>query len=152
MSDISGTGTIVRLRANITYPVGIPVTQWADDTDPLDSAVIDIAATAMGVNGNLVTWGNPVVIPLVLAVIPNSIDDLALAALLENNRVGKLKLRTRDIISADVIYPNLGTVSLSGGAIISGPVMNSIASAGRLKSKVYTFHFENKGGINVPGF
>jgi hypothetical protein len=144
MQDISGFGLRVRLVASATFPAGITITQFADDADPLDLAAIEVAATGMGVNGDLLVWSRANAIPAVLNVIPNSDNDRDLGILLEANRPGRGKNPARDVVTMTIIYPDGRSTTLSPGAITNGMSGNSVASAGRLKTKPYTFAFENK--------
>lgn len=146
MNDISGFGLRINLIASNTFPAGIIITQFADDADPLDMASIQVADTAMGLNGDLVTWSRAVPIPCVFAVIPGSDDDRNLSVLLEANRASQGKFSARDIITATLMYPNGQPVGLLQGKITNGMPATSIASAGRMKSKPYIFAFQGKTG------
>lgn len=145
-NDISGFGLKVIIVADKTYPFGYPVTQFADDSDPLDMSSIQIADKAMGLNGDLLFWAKANPLPMVLNVIPGSEDDVALGILAENNRVGQGKNTARDVITATIIYPDLTQQTLSLGGITDSPFGKSVASAGRLKTKTYAFAFQNKVG------
>lgn len=147
MQDISAFGTVVTVAASNTFPAGFTVTQFADDADGLDSPSIKIAETAMGVNGDLVSWSKAAPIPLTLNVVPGSEDDINLGLLFEANRVGKGKISARDVISVTVVYPSGQVKSFTNGTITDGAAANSAASAGRLKSKAYMFAFENVNGV-----
>ena len=142
-NDISGFGYQLRLIATSTFPTGFTITQFADDADPFDLPSLQIGDTAMGLNGDLISWAkaNPIVTSI--SVIPNSQDDINLSVLLEANRVGKGKNSARDNIILTGIYPDGRTITLTSGKITDGMVGNSVASAGRLKTKTYTFKFEN---------
>lgn len=146
MVNISGFGLIVNIVASNTFPVGLLLTEFADDADPFDIAALQIADKAMGLNGDLIVWSkaNPIIVTL--NVIPQSFTDLNLAVLLEANRVGKGKTGARDIITMSAIYPNGTPIILSSGAITDGIPGSPVSSAGRLKSKNYAFAFENKVG------
>lgn len=146
MADISGFGSVVTIVASNTYPTGFPITQFSDDTDAFDSASIQIADAAMGLNGDLITWSKAAKIPVVISVIPNSTDDLALELLANNNRVGKGKSNAGDIITLTRILPDGSTITYTNGKITDAPFGSGISSAGRLKTKVYAFAFENKVG------
>lgn len=141
--DISGFGLKARLVASVTFPNGIDLTQFADDADPLDAPSQQIRDKAMGLNGDLLTWSKANPIIATLNVVPNSDDDQNLAVLFEANRVGKGKQGARDEITLTLIYPDTTSVTLNGGAITDGMPTNSVASAGRLKTKAYAFAFEN---------
>ncbi len=143
-NDVSGFGSYVTVIGSVTYPQGINVTQFADDADPLDMPSIQIMDKAMGLNGDLITWNKANPLPLTINVIPGSEDDINLSILAENNRVGKGKNSSRDTITLNVIYPDGSKLQFVQGKITDAMFGNSIASAGRLKSKAYIFHFENK--------
>jgi hypothetical protein len=142
-NDISGYGLIVQLVATSTFPFGLSLTQFADDADPFDFASIKIAEAAMGLNGDLLTWSTANPIPLTLSLVPNSEDDVNMSILFENNRVGRGKASVQDIITISGIYPNGKKITLSQGKLTDGMPGNSVASAGRLKTKTYIFAFEN---------
>ena len=142
-NDISGFGLRLQIVASNTFPSGFEVTQFADDADPFDSPALQVRDKAMGINGDLITWSKANPVGASLSVIPNSDDDRNLSVLLEANRVGKGKQSARDIITITAIYPDGSATSFTQGAITDGPPALSAASAGRLKSKTYTFAFEN---------
>lgn len=146
MQNISGFGLADTIVASKTFPVGLYLTEYADDTDPLDIPSIQIADKAMGLNGDLVIWSKPQPINLVLSVVPGSFTDINLAILLEANRVGRGKIGARDVIQMTVSYPAGNFITLTNGAITDGPPASSVSSAGRLKSKSYSFTFENRIG------
>jgi len=142
-NNISGFGASVRLVASTTFPAGITITQFADDSDPLDIPSLQIADKAMGVNGDLYTWSKANPLPLNLSVGPDTNDDINLAILLEANRVVKNKKSSLDDITISCLYPDGSTATYSGGSITDGMPGNAISSAGRLKTKTYNFAFEN---------
>lgn len=145
--DISGFGTIATIVASNTFPIGFQVTQFADDTDPLDLASIQIADTAMGLNGDLLSWAHATPIPAVIAVVPSTEDDLNLSILAEANRVGQGKATVNDVITMNIVYPDGRNITLTGGKLTNAMFGNSISSAGRQKTKVYSFQFQNKIGV-----
>ena len=59
MQDISASGISLLVRGSVTFPNGFTVTQFADDADPFDLPALEIAATAMNLNGELVTCRPP---------------------------------------------------------------------------------------------
>ena len=146
MQNISGFGLTVIIFASKTFPVGIYLTEFADDSDPLDLPSLQIADKAMGLNGDLIIWSKPNPINLNLAVIPGSFTDINLQILLEANRVGRGKTGARDVITLTAIYPAGNFILLENGAITDGMPASSVASSARLKSKVYGFTFENRIG------
>lgn len=145
-NNITGFGVVLSIVASTTFPVGFPVTQFSDDADPLDMSAVQIADTAMGLNGDLIRWARAAVLPVVISVLPGTEDDLNLQLLADANRVGQGKVSANDAITLTVVYPDGTTVTLTGGCITSAMFGKSIASSGRLKTRVYTFAFENKIG------
>lgn len=143
MQDISATGIALLIKASRTFPQGFVVTQFADDADPFDMPALTVAATAMNVNGELVTWSSPQPILPSINVIPGSEDDNNLAILFEANRAAAGRVTARDIITMVAAYPDGSTVTLSNGKMLSGFPGKSIASAGRMKSKAYSFAFQD---------
>jgi hypothetical protein len=146
--NISGFGLKVVVVASTTFPAGLELSQWADDTDPFDLPELTIADTGMGVNGDMVVWAKPTPIEIKLAVVPNGVDDTNLALLFEANRVAKGKRGARDIITLTGVYPDGKIKIFQQGVTISGVPGNSIQSAGRYKTKTYGFRFENQAGTN----
>jgi len=144
MADIEGFGLIVTLSASVTFPNGLTLTEFADDADPFDIPSQTIKATAMGLNGDLLAWSTATAIVVTINLIPRQADDINLAILAEANRVGKGKTGSRDVITLTGIYPDGNGIVLSNGVITDAIVGNSVASAGRFKSKPYVFAFENK--------
>lgn len=142
-NDISGFGLQVVLIASSTFPTGITITQFADDADPFDLPAIQLADKAMGLNGDLITFSKASPVEITLNVIPNGEDDINLDILAQLNRVGRGKVSARDNITMTAIYPDGRTLTLIAGGIMNAMPGNSVASAGRLKSKPYTFAFEN---------
>lgn len=149
MNDISGFGLRIQIRASVTFPAGINITQFADDADPFDSPSIQQTDKAMGLNGDLITWSKANPLLVTLNVVPGSDDDKNLAVLAEANRVGKGKNGARDIITMTAIYPDGTTVTYTQGALTDATPAKSVASAGRMKSRPYMFAFENKTEVNV---
>ena len=145
MENISATGLEVTLRASQTFPQGFTVTAFADDADPLDGPNVDIGDSAMGVNGDLIVWNTPVPLEITLNVLPGTEDDRNLELLAEANRMAKGKISARDNITMTFRYPVAGKrCTLVNGHIRSIPPVYSAAGAGRIKSRAYTFRFENK--------
>lgn len=144
--DISGFGLQVTLIASNTFPGGLPITQFADDADAVDFPSIQVADKAMGLNGDLVTWSKAMPLPLTISVVPGSEDDENLSILANANRVGKGKGSAYDIITLNAIYPDGRQITFSGGKLTDAMFGNSVASAGRQKSKVYVFAFQNITG------
>lgn len=141
-NDISGFGSVDSLVASKTFPSGIILTQYADDTDPFDLPEIQIGDAAKGVNGDFVGWKKAPVVPLTLAFVPGSANDVDMSILLQaNTPLNGIKLNN-DIITLTHHYPDGSIIILRNGIITHGMPGKSIASAGRFKSKTYKFMFE----------
>ena len=142
MQNVSGFGSRIVLRASVTFPAGITITQFADDADPFDIPEVQIADTAMGLNGDMVVWTSPNPIATTLNIIPGTDDDRNLAALYEANRPARGKRPALDVITLTQVLPDNTSVTLAQGVITNGRPGQSAASSGRLKSKPYAFAFE----------
>lgn len=143
-TNVSGFGLVVNIIASNTFPVGFAVTQFADDADPMTMASVRIADTAMGLNGDLITWSKATPLPMVLNVIPASDDDINLQILADANRVGQNKNSANDEITATIAYPDGQVVTLSGGKMTDAEFGRGVSSAGRQKTKSYAFAFQSK--------
>ncbi|MCG1038795.1 hypothetical protein KQH49_06745 [Mycetohabitans sp. B5] len=148
MENISGFGLVVQVCASKTFPAGFTVTQFADDGDPFDIPSIQVNDKAMGLNGDLIVWSKANPITVTLNLIPGSDDDKNMSILLEANRVGRGKQSAKDEITMAAIYPDARILTLTKGVITDGMPANSVASAGRMKSKPYIFAFENRTGTS----
>ena len=142
MYNISGNGLSISLVASTTFPRGININQFADDSDPLDVPSIQISDVAMGLNGDLITWSKAVPIKITLSVIPGSDNDVALSILLASNRIGRGKVSNRDVITMNVSYPDGNYVTLTDGIITDGIPFSPTANSGRLKTRTYQFSFQ----------
>jgi hypothetical protein len=149
--SISSTGLSYRVIGSSTYPSGLTITEVADGTDPLDIPEVQIADSAMTANGTLVHWSAPKPIPIKVAVVPGSEDDVALQYLFDANRAAKGKRVARDEISIIGNYPDGATITLSGGHCVSYMPGRSATSAGRYKDSVYAFTFENVATTKATG-
>ena len=147
--NISGYGLRIVVQASLSFPSGFTITEFADDGDPLDVPALTIGESAMGLNGDLISWSKANPIELTLSVIPNSAGDKNLQILLNNNRPGRGKVPIHDVIQLTAQYSQTsifqlpGTYLYTNGIITSGIPGNSVSSAGRVKTKAYTFSFEN---------
>lgn len=143
MQDISGFGTVVNLIASVTFPQGIEITSFADDADAVDSPSTQIADKGMGVNGDLVTWKKANAKTVTLNVIPNTDDDANLQVLARANSAVRGRRPVKDEITMTVSFPDGQKQRMLRGVITDAILGNSIAQAGRLKSKPYIFAFED---------
>ncbi|WP_237386226.1 phage tail fiber protein [Xenorhabdus sp. Sc-CR9] len=143
MNDVSATGLSLVIQATKTFPSGIQITQFADDADPLDLPAVDIAQTGMDINGNLVAWSAPTPQAVTINVLAGSEEDENLSILLEANTAKRGRRHAGDIITIVASYGDGSTTTARNGKITNGSRGNSAASAGRLKSKQYTFVFQD---------
>lgn len=142
MFNISGFGLSAVVTASKTFPNSVIITDFADDSDPLDSPDFVINETGFGLNGDMVVWSKAGGIEVVLNLIPTSEGDTNLDILAEMNRVGKKKTSARDIINIVVTYPDGRVVTCSQGVVVTTTVMPSVAGIGRQKSRPYRYRFE----------
>ncbi len=143
-SSITGFGLVVTLIASKTFPTSLPITQFADDTDPVLINDVKIADTAMGLNGDLLAWSKAIPLPMTLNVIAGSQDDVNLQILANANRVAQGKNGANDVISATIVYPDASTVVLTGGIITDAAFGRGVQSSGRQRTKTYSFMFSNQ--------
>ena len=145
-TDITGFGLVAHIIADPSFPVGFPVTHFADDSDPLDIAQIQIADAAMGLNGDLVRWARAAIIPVTISLIPGGVDDTNMQLLADANRVAQGKPGTQDAITMNLVYPDGRIINLTGGVLVNASIGLSVSNSGRLKTRTYVFNFENKTG------
>lgn len=150
MIDLSHFGMIATVTASNTLPIPAPITHFADDADGMDLTEMTIAEMVMGTNGDAITWTIAVPIELTLNLIPNTLSHLTMNILFEANRAEKGKLPARDEITIIRIAPDLSTLTLTGGKIISGTPATSMASSGRIKTASYKMKFAKMLYIPSP--
>ena len=143
MQDVSAIGFTLVLKASQTFPSGFTISEVADDADPFDIPAVEIASTAMNVNGDLVTWSSPQPMNATVNVIPASEADKNLSILWDANRAARGKRHARDIITLVASYPDGSTKTFSEGKMTSGMPGGSVASGGRIKSNAYVFAFQD---------
>jgi hypothetical protein len=141
--NISGVGFTIQLLASSTFPVGLTLSQFADDIDPFDIPSIKLAEASMGLNGDLLKASKASPIAITIGMVPAGTDDQNLQILAKANLVGKGKISANDVITLIGNYPDGRVVTLDGGFLSDAIIDDAIASAGRYKSKPYTFQFEN---------
>ena len=142
-NNVTGFGFVVSIIASVTFPTGFTFTQASDDADPLDFASIKIGDAQMGVNGDIIIYNKAVPLPMVVNVIPGSVDDINLQTLANANRAVQGKQITNDVITVTIVYPDKTTHIFSNGVITDAQFSSSISGAGRLKTKQYSFLFQS---------
>ena len=143
MNDISATGLSLIIQASKTFPAGIPITTFSDEGDPLDLPTVNITQTAVDINGNLVSWSSPTPQTVTINVLAGSEEDENLAILLESNTARRGQRHAGDIITMVASYGDGSITTARNGKITNGSRGSSVASAGRHKSKAYTFVFQD---------
>ncbi|HEJ9485632.1 hypothetical protein EHE21_12180 [Proteus sp. GOKU] len=143
MNDISATGLSLIIQASNTFPAGIPITTFSDEGDPLDLPAVDITATAVDINGNLVSWSAPTPQTVTINVLAGSEEDENLAILLDANTARRGRRHASDIITLVASYGDGSITTARNGRITNGSRGNSISNNARLKSKQYTFIFQD---------
>lgn len=142
MQNISAGGMSDVIKASQTFPQGFVFTDYASDADPFDIPAVQIAQAEMNANGQMVVWNSPTPIQVVINAIPGSEGDENLQIIFEANRMASGKRIAGDIITIVHTYANGATATFSRGVMTNGLPGLSSASAGRHKSKAYTFMFE----------
>lgn len=141
--SVSASGIQIAFTVPVIFPTGFVVSQFSDDVDPLDFSEINIGDSAMNINGELAVWTVPSPIPLTVSVRPGSEGDDNLSILFNANRISVNKIVLNSNITATVTYPDNSSIRLSGGIPVSFTPGKGVGTAGRLKTKTYTFNFEN---------
>ena len=143
MNDVSATGFSLHLRASVKFPSGFQLTVFADDADPFDLPVVTAAEVASDINGNMISWSTPTPQQIVINVLPGGEEDENLSILLEANIAKRGRRHAADVITLVGTYADGSTTVGRNGKILSGSRGKSVASAGRLKTKTYTFAFQD---------
>ncbi|MEX5763265.1 hypothetical protein AB6H12_13475 [Proteus mirabilis] len=143
MNDISATGLSLIIQASKTFPAGIPITTFSDEGDPLDLPTVNITQTAVDINGNLVSWSSPTPQTVTINVLAGSEEDENLAILFDANTARWGRRPASDVITLVASYGDGSITTARNGRITDGCRGNSVAGAGRLKSKQYTFIFQD---------
>jgi hypothetical protein len=141
---VYGCGTQVSIIASNTFPIGVLLTDFADDEDVITNDDVEIQQVKIGANGNILPSAKPVLINVGLAVVPDSSSDIQLAILLESNRFGFNKQGSQDVITMSIIQPNNKVTMYYDGFIVGGSPSNKMSAEARFKTKKYNFMFGNK--------
>lgn len=153
MVDVSGVFPKVMIVSTGIPPL-INITNFADDSNPIDVDQIEVTGHGINVNGTLVTWEKPTAYIVSVSVLAGTEEATNLNLLLEAShaRAGAnfvlaptvtltKKIGKRNMLG--VITSDDGE-TYTNGRIVSGPAGTSIDSEGRKQSQTYTFVFENK--------
>lgn len=146
MQDISGFGTTITLIATRSFPFGFTLSKFADDVDPIAAEAVEPNGYEMLYDGTLFAYGKAAPIKVSVSVIAGSVDDINCKLLVSANKSSGSVIPLPDVTSMVITYPDGGRVVLSGGTILSGPVLDGILPAGRRKSNTYNFVFGSFAG------
>lgn len=144
MQDVSSIGLSLFIRASKTFPLGVTITAFPEDSDPGITGNTDIAGNASGINGDLITWTTVNGIEFNVPVIPNTENDSLLDILYTANRGSVNRFPAKDEITIVATNPVTGVVkTYTKGRIKTGPVGYQYGGDGRIKTKSYGFVFED---------
>lgn len=153
MVDVSGVFPKVMI-ASTGIPPLINITNFADDSNPIDVDQIEVTGHGINVNGVLVTWEKPTAYIVSVSVLAGTEEATSLTTLLESShaRAGaNFALAPTVTLTKKIGKRNmLGIITsddgetYTNGRIVSGPAGTSIDSEGRKQSQTFTFVFENK--------
>ena|ERR1700739_2112698 len=146
MLDISGSGTSVTVVALQSFPMGFTLSQFADDIDPLAADNVEATGFEMLYDGSLFAFDKAAPIKLTIGVVAGGSDDINLKIMLQSRKSNVSLLPFPDVLSMVITYPDGGRIILSNGAMISGPLVDGLQSAGRKKGNAFTFVFGTFAG------
>lgn len=141
--DISAMGIKATILAVPSYPVGITLTQFADDGDSLNIPDMTIMQSGMGVNGDMVVWRTAVPCEVDINLIPGTGECLAMENLFKLNMTQKNKVSSKDVLTMTINHPNGKIDILTNGYIIGGKPVQDYSSNGRAKTRTFRLVFEN---------
>ena|ERR1700751_821291 len=145
MIDIGAHGLSITLIALQSFPMGFSISQFSDDVNPLDVKDTEPFGYELLYDGEMFAFDKASVIELSVSVIPGSDDDINLKILLQSKKGGAAILPIPDALTMVINYPT-GTVLLTKGTIISGPLADTVQSSARKKGNTYRFVFSAFAG------
>ena len=135
------------------------VLEFSDEGTPIEIPDIEVASSAMTMNGELVTWTKPNPINFNITVIPGSASDNALRNLLYAGHVGGRKGKPIDqdyvhIDTATLEVPSIYTNGIvtearsrvfvfTNGRLTAGPMGIGSNAEGKMSPRTYKFVFES---------
>lgn len=141
--DISAMGIKATLIADKSYPLGITLTEFADDGDSLNVDDMNIMSYAMGVNGTMVVWRTAVPCPISINLIPGTDECKDMENLFKLNMTQKNKTSRADVLTLMIEHPDGKIDMLTKGYIIAGKPIQDYSSNGRAKTRTFRMVFEN---------
>lgn len=158
MIDISMQGAKITLQCS-AISAGNIVLEFSDEGTPIEIPDIEVASSAMTMNGELVTWTKPNPINFSITVIPGSASDNALRNLLYAGHVGGRKGKAINqeyvhIDTATLEVPNIYTNGIvtqaknlkfvfANGRLTAGPMGIGSNAEGKMSPRTYKFVFES---------
>lgn len=149
MIDISAFGTGIMVLSTESFPQGFSLSQFADDEDPISVEACEVSGFEKLYDGSIFIFDKTSPVLLSVGIMPNTDDDINLKILLQSRKSSPNLLPLPDNTSMVVTYPDGGRVILSSGGILSGPLLDSITTAGRKKGNVYHFVFGTFAGAQT---
>lgn len=146
MIDVSAFGTGITIVSTASFPVGFRLTSFSDDEDPLTVEQVEVSGFEKLYDGSIFIFDKTSPVLLSVGVNANTDDDINLKILLQARKSSPQLLPLPDTTTMVITYPDGGRVILSNGQLISGPIADSITSAGRKKGNVYHFVFGTFSG------
>lgn len=146
MIDVSAFGTGINIVATTSFPTGFPLTQFADDEDPLSIEEVEVSGFEKLYDGSIFTFDKTSPVLLSVGIMPNTDDDINMKILMQMRKSSPSILPLPDTTSMVITYADGGRVILTSGTIISGALADSISAQGRKKGNVYHFVFGTFAG------
>lgn len=147
MIDVSGFGTGITIVATTSFPMGFKLSQFADDADPVVFDETETSDFELLYDGSLFVYDQASAIKMSVSVIPGSDDDINLKLLLQSRKSTPKIIPLPDTVIAYIGYGGGGSVILSNGGVVKGPLADSITAQGRKKANTYSFVFGSFAGM-----
>ena len=147
MQNVSGFGLGITLLALQSFPMGFPLSQFADDVAPIEVFPTEAVGYEMLYDNTLFAFDKAAPVRLAVSVIPDTSDDINLKILLQARKATSSLIPLPDITSIVISYSNGGIVMLTNGTILSGPLADTIIPTGRKRGNTYNFVFGTFSGV-----
>jgi len=148
ISNISAFNGVGFITASNSYITG-PLENFSDDQDGINLEEIEIAAVAKTVNGEMLSWAKAgtTIYNVTITVWPGSPSDLLLGAILSANTATFGSQPAYDAITLVMSFPNKVPSTYTDGVMVKASPSYSSSSEGRIKTKTYTFAFNEYDGV-----
>ena len=142
-ANVTGVGAkFIIFDKNGQYPNGYVITEFSDDSDPIDNPNKTIVQYANALNGTLLYWYKTSPNEINISVYADSDGDIYLTSLLQANDPQKNKKIINSELDAQLIYNNGKVVFMNNGKLVEGSYIGGISSDGKKKTKTFKFIFE----------